>query len=179
MLKGNIIGLRAIENEDLISLLKWRNNPEYRQYFREYRELNLEQQKKWFENIVQKNTNTIMFSIINLKSSQLLGTCGLCRINWIHKNADFSIYIGKENKYIDSTFAPDAAKTLIKYGFNELGMHKLWAEIYDFDKKKKQLLNSLGFQLEGTHKETYWYNGKWHNSLFYGILDESNNYLAP
>ena len=37
MLKGKIVGLRAIEEDDLEVLLNWRNQPEYRRFFREYR----------------------------------------------------------------------------------------------------------------------------------------------
>jgi len=44
MIKGQHTALRAIEREDLPSLLSWRNDPELRRYFREYRELNFQQQ---------------------------------------------------------------------------------------------------------------------------------------
>ena len=39
MLKGKIVGLVAVEKEDLPCLKEWRNNSEFRKYFREYREL--------------------------------------------------------------------------------------------------------------------------------------------
>jgi len=42
MLKGNYVGLRAIECSDLPKLMSFRNRPEYRRFFREYRELNSE-----------------------------------------------------------------------------------------------------------------------------------------
>lgn len=170
MIKGKFIGLRAIEKKDLLSLMIWRNNPKNRRFFREYRELNETMQLQWYENIVIKDPRTIMFSIIELETEKLLGACGLCYINWINRNADFSIYIGKDNLYIDGTFAPDAGMTLINYAFSELNMHKLWTEIYDFDKAKIAFFKALGFTLEGTHKETYWHDNKWHNSLFYSLL---------
>ena len=46
MIKGQHTALRAIEREDLPSLLSWRNDPDLRKYFREYRELNFQQQRK-------------------------------------------------------------------------------------------------------------------------------------
>ena len=49
MLIGKYTGLRALEISDLEKLLEWRNQPEYRRFFREYRELNSENQKRWFE----------------------------------------------------------------------------------------------------------------------------------
>jgi len=171
MLKGDLVGLRAIERNDLTQLLNWRNRPEYRIYFREYRELGMEFQNLWFEKTVTGSPNTIMFAVEELKKPRLLGACGLCYIDWINRNADFSIYIGADNLYIDDKFAPDAARTMARYGFNEIGLHRLWAEIYDFDRPKKKLFESLGFTLEGCHRQTHWSEGKWHDSLFYSVLE--------
>jgi len=170
MLKGNFVGLRAIERKDLPVLLEWRNRPGYRRYFREYRELGSENQTLWYEKNVLHNPNVIMFSIVDLKDESLLGACGLCYINWIDRNADFSIYIGADNLYIDEQYAPDAALTIIRYAFHELGLHRLWAEIYDFDKRKIKFFKKLGFKLDGCHRETHWTEGKWCNSLFYSLL---------
>lgn len=100
MLKGEYVGLRSVEKNDLPILLEWRNQPEYRQFFREYRELNLENQNRWFDIKVMEDSSTIMFTIIDLQNGEILGACGLCYIDWINRNADFSIYIGKDNIYI-------------------------------------------------------------------------------
>lgn len=172
MLKGKITGLRAIEMEDLPYLLKWRNKPEYRRYFREYRELSMSHQSNWYESQILKDQKTVMFSIIELSSQRLLGSCGLCYIDWVNCNAEFSLFIGANSLYIDNIFAPEAALIMISYAFQELGMHRIWSEIYEFDKQKKLLFEILGFSLDGQHRQTHWTEGKWHDSLFYGLLED-------
>lgn len=172
MLMGKKVGLRAIEKYDLPQLLYWRNQPEYRRYFREYRELNMTNQEAWFERCVIQDNSTIMFAIVDVHTDELLGACGLCYIDWINRNADFSIYIGKDEVYIDDVYAIEAAQLMMKYGFEELNLHKLWAEIYSFDEKKKVMFDKLGFSLEGCHKETHWTEGQWCDSLFYGRVRE-------
>ena len=137
MLKGKYVGLRAIEASDLEQLLLWRNQPNYRRYFREYRELNHANQMNWFDSKVLKDKSTEMFSIVDIDTGELLGACGLCYIDWVNRNADFSIYIGKNDVYIDDKYAMDAAKIMMKYGFEELNLHRLWSEIYSFDDAKK------------------------------------------
>ena len=171
MLKGKFTGLRAIERADLPLLMEYRNKPEYRRYFREYRELSMENQKFWFEEIVMKDPKTIMFSIVELETNRLLGACGLCYIDWINKNADFSIYIGADELYIDEKYAPDAGNIMASYAFDELGLHRLWAEIYDFDNLKNNFFEKMGFILEGRHRETHWSEGNWHDSLYYSLID--------
>ena len=117
MLTGETVGLRAIEREDLPALVAWRNQPEYRRFFREYRELSSLHQENWFENKVMGDSHMVMFSIVELSSKELLGACGLCYIDWINRNADFSIYIGKDHLYIDDVYAIDASRVMMKYGF--------------------------------------------------------------
>ncbi|HBH90098.1 MULTISPECIES: GNAT family protein [Ponticaulis] len=170
MLTGEITGLRAIEESDLEQLLAWRNDPRMRRFFREYRELNMTQQKSWFDAKVNNDPATRMFAIVDLETKELMGAAGLCYIDGINRNADFSIYLGIDDLYIDEDYAPDAGRVLLRYGFEELNLHKVWAEIYSIDKPKQQLFYELGFTREGVHRETHWTEGQWVDSLFYGLL---------
>ena len=38
--------------------------------------------------------------------------------------------------FVDDVFAPDTAEVLMAYGFGELNLHRIWAEIYDIDAPK-------------------------------------------
>lgn len=169
MLNGEHVGLRAIESRDLPQLLEWRNQPGLRRYFREYRELNLTQQQQWFESKVNGDPSTRMFAIVD-KQGGLLGACGLCYIDWVNRTADFSIYLGVDGIYIDSVLAPDAARVMIRYAYEELGLHRLWSEIYAFDHAKQGFFTTLGFSLDGRHRQTHWAEGAWHDSLYYSLL---------
>jgi hypothetical protein len=171
MIRGDSVGLRAVDYQDLTKLLEWRNRPEYRCYFRENRELNWEQQKAWFFEKVLKDKNTRMFTMVRLSDGLLIGACGLCYIDWVNGSADFSIYIGHDDLYIDETLAPDAAKTMIRYGFDEMRLHRLWAEVYGFDKQKQAMFKSLGFNVDGVHPETNWHDGQWHDSVYFSMLN--------
>lgn len=171
MLKGIYTGLRAIEQSDLPQLLEWRNLPEFRAYFREYRELSMENQLNWYDKYVLNDPNTRMFAITELKTNELIGACGLCYIDWINRSADFSIYIGKDGLYIDDKYAVDAAKIMEKYGFEELNLHRLWAEIYSIDHQKKDFFKRLNFVEEGQLKHTHWTQGKWVDSVYFRKLN--------
>ena len=173
MIRGKKVALRAVEKEDLPYLMEWRNRPEYRQCFREYRELNLQNQEQWFERTVVNDRNTIMFTIVrNDESQERLGCCGLCYINWVQRFADLSLYIGWNNTYIDQEgYAQEACDLLFRYGFGELGLHKIWTEIYEFDEPKYRLYTAMDFHQDGLLRENYFHNGKWWNSRILSLLD--------
>ena len=173
MIKGEKVYLSSVEKDDLEQLRNWRNNPEFRKHFREYRELNMKQQETWFEEKVLKDPTTLMFAIRDIKSNKLLGCCGFVYINWVHKHADLSLYIGWEDAYIDEDgYAQESCELLVAYGFNELCLNKVWTEIYEFDEKKEQLYKNFGFQQDGLLRENYWYAGKWWNSRILSVLSK-------
>ncbi len=179
MIQGQLTALRAIEEADLPQLLAWRNQPELRRYFREHRELNSTQQRQWFEAKVNGDSSTRMFAITAQGSGRLLGACGLCYIDWVNRTADFSIYLGADGLYIDPHLAPDAAITMTRYAFDELGLNRLWSEIYAFDTVKAEFFQRLGFALDGRHRQTHWAEGAWHDSLYFSLLASDMQPVYP
>lgn len=177
MIKGEKIYLTSIEKEDLPLLREWRNRTDYRKYFREYKEISSDMQNSWFENKVLNDPSTIMFSIKDLETNELLGCCGLCYINWVHRNADLSLYIGWNNEYIDKEgIAEESCNLLFSYGFKELGLQKIWTEIYEFDNKKYELYHKIGFHDDGLLRNQYFYDGKWWNSYIMSLLTTEYKY---
>lgn len=173
MKQGEKVALCALEREDLILLQKWRNNEKFKKYFREYRELNYDMQELWYETKVLKDKDTLMFGIHSLEDNTLLGCCGLCYINWVHRHADLSLYIGYEEAYIDETgIAKESCELLFEYAFDQLGLNKIWTEIYDFDYPKKKLYFQLGFHLDGILRNHYFYDGKWNNAYILSLLSK-------
>ncbi|MEM1104264.1 MAG: GNAT family protein [Pseudomonadota bacterium] len=170
MIRGRHVGLRAIEPGDLEPLRGWRNRPAFRRYFRETGEISKDKQLQWYERIVLADPNTIMFAIERVETGELIGACGLCYINRIDRSADFSIYIGADDLYIDDALAPDAARLLMAYGFEEQNLHRLWAEIYAFDAPKAAMFPALGFTLEGRMREAHWTEGAWTDCLYFARL---------
>ena len=172
MIYGDTVYLRALEFTDLAQLLTWRNKPEFRRYFRETRELNWEQQKAWFFSKCVNDPQTRMFAIVRHEDNKLLGACGLCYIDWVNGSADFSIYIGHDDHYLDDQYAPAAAELLKSHAFLDLRLHRLWAEVYSFDKKKQAFFEKIGFKVDGVHPQTTWHGGVWHDSVYFSLISD-------
>ncbi len=171
VLRGAHVVLRPIVSDDLETLRQWRNQPRFRQYFREYRDITPAMQQNWYKEVVLPATRAHMFAITARKSAALLGACGLCYLDRRNNSADFSIYIGADDLYIDEVLAPDAGRLLLDYGFNMLKLNRVWAEIYAIDMPKQGLLPALGFAAEGRHREAHRLeNGRYTDCLFYGLL---------
>ena len=173
MIKGKKVGLRAVEKQDLPFLRDWRNIPEFRKHFREVRELSLTNQEAWFETLQKTEHINFMFTIVDLDSQKPIGAAGLLYINWIIRSADFSFYIGDEKKYIGNDgIAEEAAGLLIDYGFNNLNLHKIWMELYEFDDQKIDFfMNKFEFKRDGILRDNCFEDGKFWNSLIISKLN--------
>jgi len=176
MIKGDKVGLRALEKEDLIYHRDWRNIPEFRKHFREVRELSLTDQEEWFESLQKTKHINYMFTIVDLETQKPIGAAGLLYINWVIRSADFSFYIGDKNKYIGNDgIANEATKLLLDYGFNNLNLHKVWMELYEYDSQKLDFFqNDFNFKVDGLLRDNCFEDGRYWNSFIISLL--SKNY---
>ena len=180
MIRGDKICLTAIERGDLSQLLKWRND--LRVNFRQFVELNMANQEAWFDEL-NGSHDTIMFAIRTVPevalaedTTRLLGACGWTYIDWKNRKAEASIYIGEE-AHRHHGHGGDALRLLMRYGFEELGLHRAFVEVFEFNTESIKLFESAGFHREGVFRERLWRNGQWHNSILFSILQ--NEYYSP
>jgi RimJ/RimL family protein N-acetyltransferase len=176
MIKGKKVGLRAVEKDDLTMLRDWRNIPAFRKNFREHRELNMVNQENWLTK-VNASSNDYMFIIERLADRKPLGACGLLYTSWIVRSADFSFYIGFEERYIDDVgYAEEAAALLIDYGFRNLNLHKIWMELYEFDTLKLDFfLKKFQFKIDGVLRDNCFEEGRYWNSMLISLLASEYN----
>jgi len=173
MIKGNKVGLRAVEREDLILFRDWRNIVDFRKNFREVRELGLVDQEKWFESLQTTKHINFMFTIVDLGMNKPIGAAGLLYVNWINRAADFSFYIGENESYIDDNgMAGEAVELLINYGFNNLNLNKIWMELYEFDLKKIDFFkNEFDFKTDGVLRQNCFEGGKYWDSHIISLIN--------
>ena len=131
-------------------------------------------QKKWFEMIQNENPPiSLMFGIQNNKN-KLIGVCGLTYIDWKNKHAEISCYLNSVN-WQKTKEARDTIHIILKYGFEELNLHRIWAEIFSTAQENIALFNKIGFIREGILRQKLWRDGKWWNSYIYSMLSSEFN----
>jgi RimJ/RimL family protein N-acetyltransferase len=95
---------------------------------------------------------------------------GLTYLNGKEGLREVSIYLG-EQKWQKKGYATDALQLLLKYGFCELRLHRVYAIIYDYNEASIMFFEQNKFKLEGRHREARFWDGKFHDELIYGVRD--------
>jgi hypothetical protein len=169
MIIGKKILLDAIEEEHLPLLLKWRNDPNFRQYYREYRVLTLKQQKKWWKDKILNDDSWQYFIVKPLENTEkIIGIAGLTYIHPVYRTGEFAITLG-DASYRGRGYGSDTLKTLINYGFNDLNLNKIWCEVYS-NNGALDVYKHIGFQHEGTLRQHIYKNGKYLDSYILSML---------
>ena len=107
--------LFAVEKRLETVFIKWRNNLILKRIFRNIVNLICFNKKPGFKKIIKDNLFGCLLGRQN-KNQALIGCCGLVYIDWIHRHADLSLYIGYDELYIDNIgFCEEAVDYSIKW----------------------------------------------------------------
>ena len=68
-------------------------------------------------------------------------------------------------------YASDAASTMIDFGFETLGLHRITAAIGPINKRSISLVERIGFRYEGLLRDHVFTNGAWRDSELYSLLE--------
>ncbi|MEU6236324.1 GNAT family protein [Kitasatospora sp. NPDC047058] len=66
--------------------------------------------------------------------------------------------------------ATDAARTMVQFAFEELGLHRVSAAIGPDNAASIRLIENLGFAREGVLRDHVFTNGAWRDSVLYSVL---------
>lgn len=165
--------LRAFEFGDLSFLNSLRNDEEIflntcgNKYF-----ISSEYDRKWIEDKIFNNQFQIYLAICLTGSNEIIGYLSLNNIDYRNRKAEWGgIIIAK--KYANKGYANDAAILLIKFVFEELGLHKLYGYVLEKHAISIHLLEKLGFINEGLIHDFIFKNNKFHNVIFVSLLKEN------
>ncbi len=67
-------------------------------------------------------------------------------------------------------YATDAVKTMVRFGFEELALHRISAAIGPDNAPSIAVVTKLGFSYEGRLRDHVRTNGAWRDSLLYSLL---------
>ena len=169
-LEGERIDLVPQNSKWIPLFAKWQNNERVRHYARFSMPTTAEDIKKWFEPRSEGGPREgVFFTIYHKGDKRPIGSMGLFRINWIYRNAWIMGIIG-EPEYWGKGIIGEAAKLLINYGFTELNLHKIYAGVFNPNKRSLRAAEKLGFKQESLLKEDMYVDGVYVDTYQFGLF---------
>ena len=140
--------LRKWTNEDAESLFEYAKNPNVGPMAGWPPHTSIEESREVITNVLQ---GAECYAICEKENNTAIGTVEL-KLNGNSNMTDqddeceLGYWLGEP--FWGKGYMPEAAKSLLKRGFEELGMKKIWCGYYDGNNKSKRVLEKLGFEYD-------------------------------
>lgn len=158
--------LRDLTEDDLTALVRWRCDPKVNRYLAP-RMMELEQAEKWRKSLKANPLNWIKAICAD---SKLIGYGIVESVDKTHRRCELAMVIG-EPEYWGRGIAGEVIRDMLKYAFEELKLHRVWAVATRGNERSIRLIESAGFTREGTMREALMIAGEFTDLLCYSLLD--------
>lgn len=125
-----------------------------------------EQARKLLDEPTSKTRTHLV--IASLEDDTPMGVCGLTGYRLQLPSGFLYITIGAA--YQGRGYGKDAVATLVRYGFDALGLHRIALGVFAFNTRALHVYRELGFVEEGRIRDHWFRDGTWHDDVRMGLL---------
>ena len=163
--------IRRIKKEDLETRVEWMNNPAIYSSMHYDIPIVLENTLSWFKKNLDNNSRA---DVVFEEDDKIVAMGGLTGIDSLTNKAELYIFVNpfQQSKGIGTK----ATKLLCKYGFDNLGLKKIYLVTDVSNVSAQKVYEKVGFKLEGKlRKEYLTKDGILEDILYFGLLKEEWN----
>ena len=165
------INIRKFERMDIPKKVEWINNPENNQFLHYDIPISVEKTEKWFDG---HEGETTRFDAVIEADGIPVGTIGLLSIDRKNSKAEYYIAMG-EVSYKGKGVAKEASRLILTYGFEKLGLNRIYLFTEVENVAAQKLFERVGFIREGIIRQDIVSHGEYVDRIAYGLLREDWN----
>lgn len=177
-MEGKLVRLRALELNDARLIYTWENQPDLWRVSQVPGPYSLAAIQEYVKNAMNNDILVMKqarFMIERLEDNQSIGMIDLFDIDMINSRAGIGIMI--DAKARKQGYASDALRLIVRYGFEHLKLHQLYAEADVLNEASLRLFKTAGFEITGRKKDWVRINKGWEDVLVfqlinYGMIEE-------
>ena len=165
--------LRDFVSDDWPAVLAYQRDPRYLRLY-EWEDRTADDVREFVQMFVDHQSaqpRTRFQLAVTLKTdSRLIGNCGI-RLNGVDSHAAEIGYELAPDEW-GHGYATEAAGAIIRFGFEELGLHRIGAWTVADNTASIRVLEKLGMTLEGRLRDYERYKGRYWDVLMFGMIRE-------
>ncbi len=161
--------LRDMQLSDESSFVEISQDSKYQRFYSEsdcepdkYRKLT----KLFIEQALETPRMSYQLAIESKQTGKFIGT--VCLRLESDRQASMGVGISRQSQGHGLIY--EAAKELASFGFNELDVHRIYAETISQNLAAIRLCKSLGMRQEGYYRENLFFKGRWWDTVVLAIL---------
>lgn len=115
-------------------------------------------QMQWFDHLLATGEG-IWWALAQKSDDALIGACGLNDHDHTHRRAEIGYWLLPP--YWRQGLMRRALPHVLTYGFEQLGIHRIHADVEPENEASVRLLRAMGFTHEGTLRDVEYKNGRY------------------
>ncbi|MGY4178318.1 RimJ/RimL family protein N-acetyltransferase [Bradyrhizobium sp. USDA 4518] len=168
MIKGQIIALTEIHDEDSLQLFLWINDPDTVRFNAPFAPVHEAVHESWLKSVAASTTK-IVFGIRALPDLRLIGVVQLIDLHPVHRTAELTIRIGEEADRGRGAGA-EAVALAIDFAFRDLNLQRVWLRVFAENQRAIKAYQKAGLTIEGTMRRACFIDGRWTDQLMMAKL---------
>ncbi len=108
------------------------------------------------------------WTLVVKESGERIGQVAICRIDAPNRSASVAYELRQTAR--GAGFAREAVERIVRFGFEELRLHRLQAEVDPQNERSRRLLEALGFTYEGILRGARLFEERFHDDAIYARL---------
>lgn len=164
--------LRAHTNADAKALFALRSDEKVMHYINRENPKNLEETEariKLMQDGFDNKTSIAWAIAFKENPSNMIGEIGYYRTDLANYRAEIGYMLHLD--FWRKGLISEAIKKVINFGFQEMKLHSISANINPANDASRQILLKHGFEKEAYFKEDYYFRGKFLDSEIYGLIN--------
>ena len=128
---------------------------------------------KWWFGVIKENRRhgyAYEYGVFLIDSGYYIGNVGLINIDRNHAHADISYYI--DSGFMNNGFATEASLEMLRYGFDNLGLHKINGVCMSCNTASRRVMEKTGMKYEGTLRQDLYKDGIYYDIDRLSILKD-------
>lgn len=171
VLSGRHVRLRELRDTDLPELVQWWQDPELaiNQVTGSIHPRTADALADMFRGWARDSDGGFGLTIATRDDDRCVGQVALFGATVRTRCATLAIMVGPP--YQNRGYGTDAVRTAVRYGFTELGLHRIQLTANGYNPRAIATYTKCGFVEEGRSRETVLRGGVWYHHVHMGILD--------
>lgn len=165
--------LRELHKDDWQEVLRYQSDPRYLEFY-SWAERTAEDVRDFVAMLValqhEHPRTKFQLAIMLKQSGELIGNCGVRMNRSDATEADIGYELAPG--HWGNGYATEAATAMVEYGFNELGVHRIWSWCIADNVRSVRVLENVGLRMEGRLREKEYFKGRWWDHLVFAILED-------
>lgn len=116
-----------------------------------------------------ENDSNVVYALTLCEDGELLGAMGL-HVALEHSRAELGYWLG--HSYWAQGYCTEAATEMLRYGFEALGLHRVYARHFKRNPASGRVMQKIGMAQEGCMRGHFLKWGQYEDIVFYGLLRE-------